>query len=642
MVRFQKQRDNIIRQSHTRSKDYGVEPDMLFPKMILKESELANLLENKKELITVALPFLQNLYTLLSGSGFVVMLTDGKGCILQILGDDETLRDAAVLNMIPGAFMAEESIGTNAMSLAITEGSPIQLTAQEHFINAYHRWTCSAAPVHDVDGKIIATINLTGKSTLVHPHTLGLVVAAVKSIEHQLRNNKLLEELQASSSFLDAVINNMSFSIITINKDNTIGRVNSTACKSFGINSRDLVGKPIQDFLPKWSDVWRVVSRSERLLDEEVSLVGFSGEGRYVMNAMPILFPDGELEGVVLTFRDMKRVYSVVNKFTGMNARYTFDDIIGASESIRRIIDFAQHVSDSPSTILITGESGTGKEVFAQAIHNHSSRRDSGFVAVNCGAIPETLIESELFGYEEGAFTGARKGGRPGKFELANGGTLFLDEVGEMPIDMQVRLLRAIQEGMITRVGGSKPIPVDVRIIAATNKDLKEEVEKNKFRLDLYYRLSVIPLRIPPLRERREDIPILIKFFLNSKAIKLRKDVPVIERDVFQMLLRYEWPGNVRELENFIEKTVNLNGEILLDVKDEKEFRMKYFYSEPSTSDSDTSIAGYRLKSLEEVEREALIKTIDLCSGNMSKAAKILKISRNTLYQKCKTYGIDR
>ena len=149
MVRFQKQRDNIIRQSHTRSKDYGVEPDMLFPKMILKESELANLLENKKELITVALPFLQNLYTLLSGSGFVVMLTDGKGCILQILGDDETLRDAAVLNMIPGAFMAEESIGTNAMSLAITEGSPIQLTAQEHFINAYHRWTCSAAPVHD-------------------------------------------------------------------------------------------------------------------------------------------------------------------------------------------------------------------------------------------------------------------------------------------------------------------------------------------------------------------------------------------------------------------------------------------------------------------------------------------------------------
>ncbi|MBN1988319.1 MAG: sigma-54-dependent Fis family transcriptional regulator [Bacteroidales bacterium] len=642
MVRFQKQRDSIIRQSHTRSKDYGVEPDMLFPKMILQEAELANLLESKKELITVALPFLQSLYTLLSGSGFVVMLTDGKGCVLQILGDEETLRDAAVLNMIPGAFMAEESIGTNAMALAITEDSPIQLTAQEHFINAYHRWTCSAAPVHDANGDILATINLTGKSTLVHPHTLGLVVAAVRSIEHQLRNNKLLDELQASSSFLDAVINNMSFSIITINKDNTIGRVNSTACKSFGVTCRDLVGKPIPLFLPKWSDVWRVVSRFERLLDEEVSLVGFPGEGRYVMNAMPILFPDGELEGVVLTFRDMKRVYSVVNKFTGMNARYTFDDIIGASESIRRIIDFAQHVSDSPSTILITGESGTGKEVFAQAIHNHSSRRDSGFVAVNCGAIPETLIESELFGYEEGAFTGARKGGRPGKFELANGGTLFLDEVGEMPIDMQVRLLRAIQEGMITRVGGSKPIPVDVRIIAATNKDLKEEVEKNRFRLDLYYRLSVIPLRIPPLRERREDIPILIKFFLNSKAIKLRKDVPIIERDVFQMLLRYEWPGNVRELENFIEKTVNLNGEILLDVKDEKEFRLKYLYSDPSATEAESSIAGYRLKSLEEVEKEALIKTIDLCAGNMSKAAKILKISRNTLYQKCKNYGIDR
>jgi len=305
---------------------------------------------------------------------------------------------------------------------------------------------------------------------------------------------------------------------------------------------------------------------------------------------------------------------------------------------MQRVIEYAKIVANSPSTILIDGESGTGKELLAQSIHNYSNRRNAGFVAVNCGALPETLIESELFGYDSGAFTGASKGGKPGKFELANGGTLFLDEVGEMPLDMQVKLLRVIQEGVITRVGGTKNIPVDVRIIAATNKDLKEEIKEGRFRLDLYYRLSVIPLRLPSLRERKEDIPMLINYFLHSKALKLNKDVPEISPEVYRFLLSYSWPGNVRELENFIEKTVNLNGNIVWDVTKDQVKNLPEVGTTPHRGSSSSKVT---LTTLDEMEKRMIKEAIKELNSNISQVAKTLGISRNTLYLKMKKYGID-
>ena len=222
-----------------------------------------------------------------------------------------------------------------------------------------------------------------------------------------------------------------------------------------------------------------------------------------------------------------------------------------------KIIDYAKKIADSKSTVLITGESGTGKEVFAQAIHNYGIRKDEPFIAVNCGAIPRTLIESELFGYEDGAFTGAKKGGNVGKFEIADGGTIFLDEIGEMPIDMQIKLLRVIEEGVITRIGSSIEIPIDVRIIAATNKNLKDEVERGNFRKDLYYRLNVLPIYLPPLRERREDIPEFINYYMEKTSKKLNKQSVNISEEYMKYLIDYDWPGNVRELENVIELMIN-------------------------------------------------------------------------------------
>ena len=225
-------------------------------------------------------------------------------------------------------------------------------------------------------------------------------------------------------------------------------------------------------------------------------------------------------------FKDIQNVYNMVNKYTGMSAAYTFGDIIGESQNIVKLKAQAKSISDSPSTVLIQGESGTGKELIAQAIHNNSSRRNSSFVAINCGAIPKSLIESELFGYEEGAFTGAKRGGHPGKFELANGGTLFLDEIGEMPLDMQVSLLRVLQEGCVTRLGGNKCTLTDVRIVAATNKDLKKEIERGTFRDDLYYRLSVIPIHVPPPSGKRRRHRAADQTLFKSKSGEAGKTDP--------------------------------------------------------------------------------------------------------------------
>lgn len=354
---------------------------------------------------------------------------------------------------------------------------------------------------------------------------------------------------------------------------------------------------------------------------------------KYIFNAYLIKNDQQEILGFLLTFRPFSRMLNLVKKYSGLHAYYSFNDIIARSQQTVKLIKYAQKVSNSPSTILITGESGTGKEVFAQAIHNASERKDAAFVAVNCGAISPSLIESEMFGYEEGAFTGARKGGCPGKFELANSGTIFLDEIGEMPLDMQVKLLRVLQEGTVTRVGSQESKKVDVRVIAATNKDLEKEVSKGEFRLDLYYRLNVIPIHIPALRERKEDIIPLARNFMASKGEKLNKPIPEFTEDIEEKLLNYPWYGNVRELENYIEKLVNLG--------DSNEFiEFKNNESQQAGISENVSVKK-ELKSLETIEREAIILTINELEGNISKVAKSLGIGRNTLYSKLKKYNIN-
>ncbi len=310
-----------------------------------------------------------------------------------------------------------------------------------------------------------------------------------------------------------------------------------------------------------------------------------------------------------------------------LEERYRFENIIAKSPKMQRVVELIKVVAKSNATVLITGDSGTGKELVARAIHSQSYRRDKPFIAVSCAALPESLLESELFGHEKGAFTGAYAQ-KKGKFEAANRGTLFLDEIGEMSANIQVHLLRVLEEKEFTRVGGNELIKVDVRVISATNKDLKKAVANGEFREDLYYRLNVVTIELPPLRERKEDIPLLAQHFLKKFAVENQKEITDFSPEATDFLLKYDWPGNVRELENAIERAVILAKDSCIDIADLPQENRLLAHSPP------------RGESLREVEKNHILNVLNETGGNYSEAARILGISRATLYNKIKEYGI--
>ncbi|HWM85474.1 MAG TPA: sigma-54 dependent transcriptional regulator [Kofleriaceae bacterium] len=342
----------------------------------------------------------------------------------------------------------------------------------------------------------------------------------------------------------------------------------------------------------------------------------------------------------------------------GAGVRGSFG-LVGESLEMQAIYSIITKVADTPSTVLITGESGTGKELVAKALHEHSSRKGGPFIKINCAAIPKTLMESELFGYEKGAFTGATSS-KPGRFELADAGTLFLDEIGEIPVEMQVKLLRAIQESEFERVGGIKTIKVDVRLITATNRDLEKEIKEGNFRDDLFYRLNVVPLAIPPLRQRADDIPLLVEHIINKFNERLKKRVRGISDEAMRVLQAHSWPGNIRELENVLERTILFCtgdtidvGDLPADLRIEGEARLLPITQEitvPTISATvpaegreptgPTSLKAMVRAETSRVERELITRALDETGGNVTQAAKLLKISRKSLQMKMKEFGL--
>jgi sigma-54 dependent transcriptional regulator, acetoin dehydrogenase operon transcriptional activator AcoR len=626
----------IIHRSHKRSEEYGIQKQNVVSRKILSPAELKKVLRENEELLEFTIPVMEELYQFLHGTGFIIILTDRNGCILELNGDSEPLGEARKLNMVRGAYMDEKSIGTNAMGTAISENCPVQITATEHFISAYHKWTCSAAPIHDLSGKISGVLNLTGSSKLVHPHTLGLVVEAVSAIEYRINNANIQKQLHNSNQFAFSMMNNLAYGLFAMDLNDDILWVNDTACRSINIRRLHLINIPIDTIFPDWKGVKEKIIAREPYLDQEGRFNIPKLKEKYFFSAYLINTKEGEIIGYLLAFREYSGILKMINQYAGHSTRYSFDDLIGESEAARELVRYCKTIARNPTTVLITGETGTGKEIVAQSIHHASPRHDAAFVAVNCGAISETLIESELFGYVEGAFTGAVKGGRPGKFELADNGTLFLDEIGEMPLDMQVNLLRTIQEKAVIRVGSDKPIPVDVRIIAATNKNLEEEVKAGRFRLDLYYRLNVIEVKVPPLRERRDDIEPLVRYFLKRKASKFEIPIPEIKPEMMSLLVSYDWPGNIRELENLVERAVVLDGKIPESsfVKTTGDAK-----SEPIRA-VDKQEAMPQSWNLEDIEKTTIQMALDHFGNNITKIAEALGLSRNTLYLKMKKYGI--
>lgn len=626
----------VILKSWQRCREYGVNPLEGIGRDILNKESLNNWMEENSQMIEIARPYMQTIFLSVEGSGYMVVLTDKSGRILFNCGDPDTLGKATgVIQFVQGANWSEEAVGTNAIGTALALQKAIQISGAEHFCQTHHLWTCSAAPIHNPDGEIIGCIDISGPIHSVNLHTFGMIVAAVEAIENQLRKDRIQEEKSRALELLSALTESVTEGLLAVDHEEKILLINPSACSILGLKEQEVRGEKLATVLGPQNHFSELVLSSLSKTDLEL-VFDHSGERIHcTCTSRPMIKEEGQVAGVVFTLREIQKVHRLVNRIVGATARFTCQDIVGESEEIKRATKLVLVAAKSRSNVLLLGESGTGKELFAQAIHNHSHRQKGPFVAVNCAALPRELVQSELFGYSEGAFTGAKRGGNPGKFELANGGTLFLDEIGDMPMELQVNLLRVLQERRIVRVGGEKVIPIDVRIIAATNKDLTKAVSDGCFREELYYRLNVLSIFIPPLRARGRDIELLTLHLIQMFAHQLGKAVKGASPEFMNALSRYLWPGNVRELQNVLEYAINVTEQEYLSPRDlprtvlPRDVKPRQMSQPP------------KIHSLGELEKEALEKALILYQGNITKTAKALGIGRNTLYGKMRKLGVE-
>ncbi len=468
---------------------------------------------------------------------------------------------------------------------------------------------------------------------LAEQNYLNFISQMSDLIANKLALDIVIDKLSATTSQLSAILNSVHEGIIAIDNKGRITSCNVSSEIILSLNKNKIIDNHINNIF-NGLDINKVLFNGIAIIDKEISVLDEFGGERVLCNVHPIT-TKGKIVGAVLTFKKTEEVHKYVGGFISEVSQCSFDDLIGDSSEFKNLKAKALKVAKSNSNILIRGESGTGKDLLARAIHSASNRNKGPFIAINCGAIPESLLESELFGYEEGAFTGAKKGGHPGKFELAKGGTIFLDEIGDMPLHLQVKLLRVLQDGIYYRVGGRKEVKSDVRIIAATHRDLEKMIIEGKFRQDLYFRLNVVPLVIPPLRERRDDIKTLLKHFLNYYNKNLGKRIIGFTPDVLDILIKYDWAGNVRELQNLVEYAMNMVDSKYITKEHIPELMHKKTYFESYENTTLKSID----KMIEDAFREAIKKFGKSEEGKL-KIAEVLGVSRATVYRKIKEYRL--
>lgn len=611
----------VILASWHRSLKYRVN-SIIEPAASADEEAMRDSIARNRDLVESAANTMEELVASINDPHSVIGLCDTAGLALHSVGQK---KDLALFTLFRrGHWFAEEHAGTNAVGLCLVEKRPVEVIGYEHYSSIFQHWCGLAAPVPGRDGSLAGVLAVATSASSYHKHTLGVVKASARAISEQLRLRELLREQSVMLELIDE-------GVIVLDSQDRIVSMNGKAARMLQIDPKSS-GRGIAEVVKDSPVLFSALSGRLKFHDQESTLLLASGgQTQCVLSLAPV----ASTGGLVLTLREAKRMREYTVRTIGAKSVYTFEHIIGDSEPLRKVLALARVATRSDITTLILGESGTGKELFAQAIHHAGSRHNGPFVVVNCGALPRSLIESELFGYAEGAFTGAKRTGKPGKFELADGGTIFLDEVGEMPLDAQASLLRLLQEGELTRIGGNRQIKINIRVIAATNKNLEEEVRKKAFREDLFYRLNVFTLLIPPLRLRKADIRPLGEHFLAKFAASLGKPVTGFSAEALSVLMRHSWPGNVRELENTIESTINMSGGGLIGARDLPDYILMKGIADCSASD-----ASGECDTLRGRERELIIEALEENNGNMRATAARLGIARSALYKKIQRFGI--
>ncbi|WP_043486016.1 sigma-54-dependent Fis family transcriptional regulator [Holophaga foetida] len=633
-----------IADSWHRCKEWGIDPFAEKPEQQVTGAKLTALLQEKAELIRIATPFMQKVHSFVAGSGSVVLLFSGRGILMKAVGDAETLRAAPHINFQPGARWTEKDEGSNGVGTALLLGRPIQVAGREHYCRKYHAWTCSGAPIRNESGQITGVLELMGPIDTSHIHTLGMVVAAVQAIENECRIYQRNCELTMLNAHITSILRAASNGIIVLDSKGIIQQINPAGERLLSMSNHQATGLDLCQHMKRMDPLRMLLHSGVELQDQELELTLWERPIVCVASGRPIFDEQGQQQGAVLSVHPIQSMRRLINRYSGSEATFRFENILGRGPALQKALELARHAASDDSHVLLSGESGTGKEMFAQAIHNFSDRATGPFIAINCGAIPRELLASELFGYQEGAFTGANKGGRPGKFELAAGGTLFLDEIGDMPLDQQVALLRVLQDRTVTRLGGERPFTVDVRIICASHKELRAEVQKGTFREDLFYRLNVRPIHLPALREHIEDIPLLLEAFLANQG---QKPHPPVDPDIIPPLQAYPWPGNIREFQNTVERILQASreGPIRIEHLPEEILRPspRQMAPKPGSAPASPPPLAKRSELRESLDREArveIMKALEEHENNVSRAAKALGLARNTLYRKMARLGI--
>jgi len=622
-----------VYKSWTRSHDFEIDPYGGKSRLILSAAELQEKMSNNLQLIDVASGYMHKIHDAIRGMKHLLYLTDADGNILFLLGDPvEKRKFEQHFNFKAGASWGEQAVGTTAVAVALYEKTTIPYMSSAKYCYDLKETSCAAIPLSNNDDEIIGIIGIATHSKELSMQVFWMLVSAQMGVENQFRLQKYEAGIHVINQQFQAIFDSVSDVIVCVDGEGCICDINSTAEDILNLKGTDIQGKRVSEVLDFSPLLLGQGNEMQQCQD------GFLRDTRKRMYSLRRRFQRigarGEENGCVFVF-DGHQSAPAKNQLKSapaprLVAQFCFDDIIGKAPSFLDVKKEAIVASGSFANVLISGESGTGKEMFAQAIHAAGSRAQSPFIAVNCGAIPKELIESEFLGYEHGAFTGADRKGKIGKFEQANGGTLFLDEIGEMPWDLQVRLLRVLQNRQVTRIGGTRAIDVDVRIIAATNKDMLHEVNMKTFRSDLFWRLNVIDLRLPSLLERREDIRLLVGFFL-------KKHAPVaglkyqIDDGLWPLLLAYHWPGNIRELENTVERALVFAKDGIVTI-DTLPFHIK------QTRYKVHDCLTYH--SLGESEKLHIEEVLNENHYNISQTARILGVARNTLYKKINKYHI--
>ncbi|PEQ28673.1 sigma-54-dependent Fis family transcriptional regulator [Bacillus thuringiensis] len=588
-----------ISESWHRCKQANVNPHMNKGQKVLSSNIFREQKKKSEIFLDIALPQIQNMRKTIDELQMMALLIDPDGYVLSLSGNKQTLKRAKHINFIEGVKWTEAAVGTNAIGTALEIEEAIMISGTEHYSVVSHSWSCAAAPIHNDDGKLIGILDFSCPIEFSHPYMLGMVTSIAHAIERECSIRVHQNELHLIHRFLDV-----------IDSDEQV-----VIC-----NHRDVIvsaSKSVRERVTNWSRM-KLEDLVHHGLETKLEIPVYSNE---------------RMIGKCMYLKENKQMntYSAFTFIKGI----TFPGVTGTSKAFQHTLEEIKLVSPTDASVYVCGETGVGKEYVARAIHENSPRKDGPFIAVNCGSLPKELMESELFGYAEGAFTGARRQGYKGKFEQANGGTLFLDEIGEVPPEMQVALLRVLQERTITPIGSSKEVPVNIRIITATHKDLLRLVEEGKFRQDLYYRLHVYPLYVPSLLERKEDIPYFIQHFCERKNWNV-----VFPKSICNQFLQHTWPGNIRELVNVLERIY-----ILSQGREICEKQVAFLIQTMMGNQQQLELqvenkTEHALNFRKKIQRDSMIEALQKTNGNVSLAAKLLDVPRSTFYKRMQKYKL--